>query len=193
MTTGAPSEGSAPPWLSLDPDEELRWQGGPRIQTVIPGAVAGIVIVALAVAVPQIPTWLAVFGVVPPVATYLWVRNTDYVVTTGGLYRKSGIVSRRVTAIEYDSLQNVSYSQGVIGNLRGWGTVEFDTAGGESKEMSFPRVDDPRSVQQLVEEEIARHRGEGGDRDLPGTVEQWEAVLEEVRALRVALQGRTGE
>lgn len=189
MSTDA-SGGGAPPWLSLDPGEAVRWRGGPRIQTVIPGIAAGIAVVALAVLFPEVPVWLAVFGVVPPVAVYLWVQNTEYVVTDGGLYRKSGIVSRRVTAIEFDSLQNVSYSQGVIGTLRGWGTVEFDTAGGEGKEMTFPRVDDPRSVQEVVTEAMAQYRGSGGKGEIPGTVEQWEAVLDEVRALRVAIQNQ---
>ncbi|MFC7044821.1 PH domain-containing protein [Halobacteriaceae archaeon GCM10025711] len=186
-------------------DHRLAWQ--PRIQTVLPAAAVGLVLVSLGLAalagllpVPDATTlFVAVMGVASVlvglstmVGSYLQVTHTDYVVTDRGLYRKRGVLSRTVTAVGYETVQNATYSQGITGTFFGYGTLSFDTAGGTGTELSFRDVDDPATVQRLVSDQLARVRRRSGDRELPGSVEQWEAVLDEVTALRQALESRQG-
>lgn len=199
--------GAPPSWLSLEPGETLRWQGGPRVQTVVPSVVVGLALVGggLAALAGLLPRPLsgpgaavaALAGLAIPVGSYLRVSNTDYVVTDRGLYRKRGVLSRSVLAVDYETVQNASYSRGVTGALFGYGTLSFDTAGGAGTELSFRNLDDPTAVQALVEDRLARVRrgGRGGQpgpggsgSGVPGSTEQWEAVLEEVRALRRAVE-----
>lgn len=210
-TNWSDSGREAPPWLSLDADETVRWQGGPRIQTIIPSVLFGLAQVVVAVVVLQdlvtLPAWLAARPFLPVVAwlvllsgvgtvfpPYFRVRNTEYLVTDRTLYRKEGVLSRTVTAVGYETVQNVSYSQGITGRLFDYGTLSFDTAGGGGTELTFDDVDDPGTIERLVEDHLARVRrggGEASDAAIPGTVAQWDAVLEEVRAIRRAVEGES--
>ncbi|MFC6835103.1 PH domain-containing protein [Halomarina ordinaria] len=205
--TASESPTATPDWLALDERETVLWRGGPRIQTVLPGVAVGVVLLALGVAallgvgpVPSHPavTLLAlcvlVGGLSIPLAAYLVVRNTDYVVTDRGLYRKRGVLSRSVLSVGYETVQNATYAQGVTGTLFGYGTLTFDTAGSTGEELSFRDVDDPSTVQSLVSRRIGRvGEGDVPDGGLPGTTAEWRAVREEVRALRRALEARRGE
>lgn len=177
-----------PDWLVLEPGESLVWVGKPRIQTVIPAVIVGLAIVAGAVLVREVPTPVAAVGALPPLGTYLWLRNTDYVVTDRRLYRKQGILGRRVTAVGYETVQNVAYSQGILGTLFDYGAVEFDTAGEAGTELAFRTVDDPRTVKRHADEQLSRH-SQGVDA-VPGSLGQWQAVLREVEALRDAVENR---
>ncbi|ELZ82071.1 PH domain-containing protein [Haloferax larsenii] len=170
-------------WLG-ETDEAVVWDGRPRIQTVIPAVVAAVVILAgaalVAVQVNQpLFALVGVLGVVAPVWSYLRVVNTRYVVTTEALYKKTGVLSRNVRRVSLDRIQNSMLSQDITGSLFGYGTISAEAAGGGA--IRFQKVNDPHEVRA----EIDRHL----DRDeIPGTVEQWTAVLEEVRALRAAVE-----
>ncbi|WP_247010070.1 PH domain-containing protein [Halorientalis litorea] len=186
---GAASDDGVP-WLTAGPGEAVRWCGGPRIQTALPGAVIGVVVAAASVLVPEVPSLLGVAGVVPAAGVYLWVRNVEYVVTTDKLYRKQGVLGRRVTAVGYETVQNASYSQGILGTAFGYGTVTFDTAGGNGTELAFSNVTDPRAVEQLVSELLGEEESPA-DAAVPGSIEQWQAIREEVQRLRRTVEQRT--
>lgn len=182
-------------WLTLEDGEEVVWSGSPRIQTVLRGVAVGLVVAAVpiwvavtgAVELP-VPVWpLALLGLLPPVLVYVWIRNVDFVVTNRRCYRKRGILSRDVLAVGFETVENSSYEQGVFGTLFDFGTVAVDTAGSGGVEMTFWRVDDPQSVQRVVLDQRDAYRAERDD-ELPGTVDQWRAVLEEVRGLRRAAE-----
>ncbi|ELZ77238.1 PH domain-containing protein [Haloferax sp. Atlit-6N] len=173
-------------WLARGDDETVRWAGRPRIQTVIPAAVVGgaIAVAAVAVAVVNDAPALALaalVGLLLPAWSYLRVTNTRFVVTDRALYRKSGVLSRTVQRVSLDRVQNSALSQGVAGSLFGYGTVSVEAAGGGA--IRFEDVDDPGAVRDRIEGRDDRD----GD-ELPGTVEQWVAVRDEVRALRAALE-----
>ena len=129
-------------WLSLDSDEEVEWSGQPRIKSVIPAVIVGLP--------------LSIFGVglLIIIGAYLSVKNTFYVVTSTGLYRKKGVLSRDVQKIGYDKIQNISFSQGVFGNYFDYGNIEISTAGGERVEMRFRSIEDPKKVQDMINNRI---------------------------------------
>ncbi|MFD1644836.1 PH domain-containing protein [Haloarchaeobius litoreus] len=181
-------------WLTLEDDEDVLWAASPRVQSIIPALFVGLLIAVvpagaslLAPDALPVPVWpLVLLGVLPPVFTYIWIRNVEFVVTNRRCYRKQGVLSRDVLAVGFESVQNSSYEQGVFGTLFGHGTVSIDTAGGLGTELTFWNVEDPRSVQSLVLDQREAF-DEGGD-EFPGTVEQWQAVLAEVRRLRRAAE-----
>lgn len=126
-------------WLTLDKDERVVWEGQPRIKSIIPALIIGI---------PMI----AVFGigVLIMAGAYLSVKNTDYVVTNNSLYVKKGVLSRSVQKIGFDKVQNISFSQGVLGNYFDYGNIEISTAGGQGVEMRFRSIRNPKQVQEKI-------------------------------------------
>lgn len=163
-------------WLTLEADEEVVWAGKPHRSSLVPALVVGIPLSLLLIGIPII------------VAAYLTRENTEYVVTTEALYRKSGILSRNVQRVDFEKVQNTSYGQGVFGRQFGYGTVQVSTAGGAGVEMSFQSVPDPKTLQELVSARVTRD-----DRDAPDDgAAVLDEILAELRAIRTAVEDGEG-
>jgi uncharacterized membrane protein YdbT with pleckstrin-like domain len=163
-------------WLSLEEGEEVIWSGNPRMHSIIPAVLLGI---------PLIP--VLGLGLLIMLGAYLSVENTFFVVTTQGVYHKSGVLSRDVQKIGFDKIQNISYSQGVFGNFFGYGNVDISTAGGSGVEMRFRSIGDPKDVQQKINRRIKRGSGRedtGGERSEREVLEE---ILSEVREINEKL------
>lgn len=161
-------------WLTLDPDEEVVWNGIPHRLSLVPALAVGV------------PLSLVLIGIPIVVSAYLRRENTEYVLTTDALYKKRGVLSRDVKRIGFEKVQDTSYSQDFFGTRFGYGTVEISTAGGAGVELSFDNVPDPKRVQELVNERI-RARG-GGRGDDETTSDVLSDVLTELRAIRSAVE-----
>ena len=174
-------------WMARGDDEDVLWSGHPRLPTVLPAVAVGFTLLVVGVGGAVTRGQLALLVLVPvglavSAGAYLRVVNTRYVVTDHALYRKTGVLSRRVDRVALRRVQNSAFTQGVLGSAFDYGTVSVEAAGGGA--IAFADIDDPRAVRALVERQV------GGD-EIPGTVEQWAAVLDEVRALRGAFERRT--
>jgi uncharacterized membrane protein YdbT with pleckstrin-like domain len=171
-------------WLRLDPEESVEWETHPRLMRAAPGVVVGLVIAVIAVSggLAADARLLATVVLAPLPAAYAYLRvvNTRYVVTDRALYRKQGVVGIDLRSVEQRRVQNTRATQGVLGTLFGYGTVEIEVAGGA--DLRFADVYDPNDVRRLVDE-LA-----GGGRSVPGTIEQWRAVRDELRAVRRAME-----
>ncbi|WP_435345491.1 PH domain-containing protein [Haloarchaeobius sp. HRN-SO-5] len=159
-------------WLSLDEDEEIVWSATPHRMSIVPAMVIGI------------PLSLILVGIPIVAGAYLWRENTNYVVTTDGLYRKSGVFSRDVQKIDFDKVQNISFSQGVVGTYFGYGNVDISTAGGSGVEMQFMSVSDPKSVQETINRRIKAARGRSDSEEATDKEQVLDEILTELRAMR---------
>lgn len=174
-------------WLALGDGETVEWAGGPRLTTILPSVLFGLVVVAASAAGAvylrsPLPLAVASVGLVPPIYRYLAVTNTRFVVTTDAVYRKTGVVGRSVTRAPLTKVQNSSYEQGLAGGLFGFGTVTVETAGG--RDLRFYRIENPEAVRRLVDRVV------GEQDEIPGSLEQWKAIREEVRRLRETIESR---
>ena len=160
-------------WLTLDDNEEVLWSGEPRMASIAPAIIIGI------------PLSVIGIGILIIVGAYLNIKNTDFVVTNEGLYKKTGVLSRSVQKIGFEKVQNISFSQGIIANYFGYGNVEISTAGGSGVEMRFNGIDDPKSVQERVATEMKKHTGKE-KKETEGE-DTMELVLEELRETRKVL------
>ncbi|MFP4188723.1 MAG: PH domain-containing protein [Halobacteriales archaeon] len=158
-------------WLSLDYDEELVWSGEPRLKSIIPAVIFGIPLIAA-----------AGLGIVIILGAYYSVKNTDYVVSNQGLYVKKGVLSRSVQKIEFDKVQNISFSQGIFGKRFGYGSIEISTAGGSGVEMRFRSIDNPREVQDRITS-LVKETSEDGKTQGKTEKELLEEILSELRDL----------
>lgn len=158
-------------WVNLDDDEEVLWQGQPRIKSILPAVVIGVPLIAA-----------FGFGLLIIAGAYLSVKNTYFVVTDQGLYRKSGVVSRNVQKIGFDKVQNISFSQGVFGSYFDYGNIEISTAGGQGVEMRFNSIDNPREVEKIVNNHLQKEKEPSTQQSGDGN------QLEELREIRKLLE-----
>lgn len=163
-------------WLTLENGEEVVWADGPDRRTLVPAFLVGI------------PLSILLVGVFVILAGWLQVKNTDYVVTNRALYKKTGTFSRDVQRIDYDKVQNISYSQSALGNYFGYGSVDISTAGGSGVEMKFRSVRSPQQVQQRISERIkgTGPREDDTDRTKADVLDE---ILTELRGIREAVEG----
>jgi membrane protein YdbS with pleckstrin-like domain len=165
-------------WLTLDADEEILWADTPHPYSIVPALVVGI------------PLSLVLVGLFIVAAAYLNYTNTNYVVTTSALYKKTGVLSRSVQRIEFDKVQDTAYQQDFLGAQFGYGTVNVSTAGGSGVEMSFQSVSDPQRLQALVNERIRERDGRDSTGD--GKAAVLDDILAELRAIRRAVENGSG-
>jgi len=194
MSIDAQSDGAVSESVTVDGDETVLWTGRPRLSAAAPAALVGLLVAIAGMAVAVGPAATSRFGVAIaavavlvgvaiPGLVLLSLANTRYVLTDRAASVKTGIVGRRVVRARLSMVENSAYQQSVTGSLFGYGTVTLETAGGD---VAFRRVDDPQAVRSLVDEHT---RGAGGDADgsIPGSLDSWRAVREEVRLLRATL------
>ena len=166
-------------WLTLEDGESIQWASTPHRYSVVPAFGIGI------------PLSLVLVGIPILVGSYLQYTNTNYVVTNRGLYSKRGILSRDVQQIGFDKVQNISYSQSVLGSSFGYGSVNVSTAGGSGVELKFRSIPDPASVQELIAREVDdREQADAGEGD--GADDVLNEILHELRAIRQELADSDG-
>ena len=170
-------------WLTLEDDEELVWSGEPSLLGYAWAFVVGFALIPL-----------FGLGLVIIASTYLSLKNTAYVITTDSVFKKTGVLSRTVTDIGHENIQDTGYRQGVLGRYAGFGTVQISTAGGSGVEMTLDHVPDPLSVQSRLDSAATRweptdDRTDRGGRK-PVTIDDaaLEELLEELRATREAME-----
>ena len=162
-------------WLSLDDGEDVLWASTPHKSSLVPALVVGI------------PLSFVLIGIPIVVSAYLTYTNTNYVVTTRGLYRKRGILSRDVKQIGFEKVQNISYTQTAVGSQLGYGTVEISTAGSSGVELRFRNIPTPAEIQELISREIERREGPRRDDDDEDVDAVLDAILAELQGIRQAL------
>lgn len=162
-------------WLTLDDEEEVLWADTPHPYSLVPAFIVGVPLAFLLVGIPIL------------VSAYLTYQNTNYVVTSSGLYKKTGVLSRSVQRIEFDKVQDTSYRQGFFGTQFGYGTVDISTAGGSGVELRFDNVDGPQRLQTLINERI--HEREERRTDSDDTTAVLDDILAELRAIRRTVEG----
>ncbi len=165
-------------WLTLDADEEIVWSGNPHKSSLIPALVVGV------------PLSLLLVGLFIIAGAYLQRENTQYVVTTDGLYKKTGVLSRDVQRIDFGKVQNTSYSQGFFGSQFGYGNVDVSTAGGSGVELQFRSVPDPREVQELINKRVKASRGDRTTESGETKRDVLDDILVELREIRSTLDAQ---
>lgn len=175
MSSETNIDSNAIEWLTLDEDEAVEWTEKPHRSSLIPALVVGI------------PLSIVLVGLFIIAAAYFQRENTQYVVTTDGLYKKTGVLSRDVQRIDFGKVQNTSYSQGFFGSQYGYGTVDISTAGGSGVEMQFRSVPEPRQVQERINKRVKTGRDESATSTEETKADVLEDILTELQAIRQSL------
>ena len=186
---------SIDPAIPLNSNESVEWVGRPRITTILPAVVIGVLFLASGIVVSvtrATPLFLAVvpLGVAIPLWKYFALQGVQYVITDEALYVKRGVLTRSVTQANLGTVQNSSFEQDVMGSIFGYGSVTFEIAGGG--DLSFRAIEDPRAIRALVDRAASNDDGLGGDdwgdSGIPGSLTQWQHIRDEIRAIRSSLE-----
>ena len=151
-----------PDWVTVTEGESVVWQGHPSYHLLTGSVLFVAVVVATGsfVAVAVSPPLniggvaLVVLGVVWLVAALIGHRATAYVITSREVYKKTGLLSRTVTTLRLDRVQNTSFDQSLLQRLFSYGDVRVDTAGTDTTELVLRGVPNPQKVAGLLSEQL---------------------------------------
>jgi membrane protein YdbS with pleckstrin-like domain len=90
---------------------------------------------------------------------YLRWRSEQYILTDQRIIQVTGVFNKTVQDSSLDAITNISRSQGWIGRLVGYGTIDLKTASEEGN-LRLEHVRNPRGVQQVMLE--AKHNADRG-------------------------------
>jgi uncharacterized membrane protein YdbT with pleckstrin-like domain len=170
-------------WFQRD-DETIVWEGSPRLSAAIAGVGLGFVLITssivAAIAVDVRAAVATLLGIGLAGWQLLRVRQTSYLITSRAIWSKRGVVGQTVRRVGLSQVQNTAYSKSLTGSFFGYGTVTVEVAGGQ--DVDFRRIDDPESVRRMITERINEASSE-----LPGTADQWRAVLSVVQDINEAV------
>lgn len=185
---------SIDPAIPIADSESVVWTGRPRVTVVIPAVIVGLALIvaglgAVVLRGSQLAVVLIPIGVVVPIWRYLQNQRTQYVITDEAIYKKTGVFSRTVSQAMMHTVQNSAFSQSLTGSIFGYGSVGFEIAGGG--QFTFQRIGNPREVRSLVDETTGQTDTvtgtQRGEQSVPGSIEQWQAIRDEVQALHQVL------
>lgn len=170
-------------WLHLGSDERVLWSGRPSRLTIAVSVIGGLLLGLAGIAATWwalgwaadagVPDW---FGYLPLLVAlagvgwagyvYLhWLRLL-YVLTDEEIYVKRGLVSRDVTQIRLDRVQNTTFEQSMVERVFRYGDVSIYTAGTSTDDVCFRDVPNPQRVAGILTDLIGEHSEERRDRML---------------------------
>lgn len=157
--------------------ENIQWTGKPAKESQIIPVIISIIL---------IPTGI---GLMSLLLIYIRINYTTYGVTDEALYKKSGVFSDKTKRVPLSKIQNTEYSRSFVEKQFGFGSVQILSAGSSGTELSFRAVEDPKSLQELINR-LSKNRSEVNqevDQEESSSMED-EEILEEVRKTRENLE-----
>lgn len=152
-------------WVHLTDGESVLWAGTPSIYPVAPAIAVGFALSLLGVwlfrdvALPVVPQWLPLvlvpIGALVGAWAYLKRWSTRYVFTTNAIYEKTGLLSRTVTRVRLDRVQNTAFDQSWAERLLSYGDIAVYTAGSGGRDLFLRDVPDPKRVNALVTTQLS--------------------------------------
>ena len=93
------------------------------------------------------------------ILTPFWITSffryliEEIVLTNRQFYMRTGILSKTVTSIPLKKINNVSYKQGIIGRIFGYGTLYLQSAA-EYGGLGHSFISNPEKVKTMIEQAI---------------------------------------
>lgn len=123
-------------------EEEDIWRGNPSYLYYLLHFIVGVVLLPL-------------FGVGLIFILYaLLDRNTKvFVITNKRVTAKTGIIARNIHEVGIKDIRNIDVKQGILERLFDLGTVEIGSAGTAQNEVTFPGINNPIPVRDMVRQQ----------------------------------------
>lgn len=160
-----------PSWVNLSSDERIHWVGHPSLKPIIPALVLATVIAGIGIVgtyfvrftdffeLPALAEWsplvLVVVGIVLALRPLIGHYSTQYAITSGDVYKKTGILSRSIEQIPHRRIQNTACSQSILERLLSYGDLTIYTAGSDTHDIIFENIPSPMKLNGVLAEEIS--------------------------------------
>lgn len=162
-----------PGWVQLSADEEIVWDGHPSAHRMTGEVVVAVLLVAAGVAIARLTdpplAWagmaLVAVALLVAAAGYMRLRSTRYVVTSNEVYKKTGILSRRITNLRLDRIQNTVLEQSLLQRFLSYGDIHVETAGTGHTELVLEAVPEPQRVNGILAEQLDALASRGSSRE----------------------------
>jgi KaiC/GvpD/RAD55 family RecA-like ATPase/membrane protein YdbS with pleckstrin-like domain len=99
-----------------------------------------------------------VFGLFGILWSWIRWRYTIYAITSQRILRQSGVIGKSYADCSLGRVQSVFLEMPILGRIFGFGTIRIATAGTAGIEIEWKAVKQPRTVQRVLSEAIARYR-----------------------------------
>jgi len=164
--------GSPPDWLSVESTDEILYSGNPSAYILVPEGMITVVVSAItSFVIAQGPLadmtlfgqsiqmyLLAMLLLSLLLVGYMEIRRrfTRYIVTSQGIYKKTGIIGRDPDYLPIRNLQGLDWSQGPFERVLGIGEIVFASASsGTMRSMKWTFVPNPEDVNGEIEDQLA--------------------------------------
>lgn len=153
---------NAPDWVELTEGEDVVWTGHPSWYVKTGSVVVALLLGAAGIAILTLLSFplawagvaLLLVGALIVLVGYARLRSVQYVITDEEVYLKTGVLSRKVTNVRFDRIQNTGFEQTLLQRLLSYGTVRVDSAGGGGTEIVLRSVPNPEHVNGLLTERL---------------------------------------
>jgi len=81
-------------------------------------------------------------------------RAETFYILDSGVAREYRLLSTSRKFAEYEKIQNVEVSQSFMENLMGIGSIHIDTAGTDTREVSFRGARGPYGIERIIREKM---------------------------------------
>ena len=154
-------------WVTLGESEEVLWVGRPSLFTLSVPIIGGLLlaifgslvyplVVELA-STTMLPTWIRYAPILLIIGGILWAGYSLvdwlrllYVITDEEIYVKYGLLSRDVTQIRIERVQNTNFEQTPMQRILRYGDVKIFTAGTGVEDVTLQRIPRPEKVTRIV-------------------------------------------
>lgn len=107
--------------------------------------IGGILILSIAGAIIGIP-WI--------ILAELIRRGNKYYITNKRVIHEYTFLSRKISSTNFNKIQDIHFTQGILQRLFKLGTIHINTAGTNLIEIKFKGVKYPWKIKKLIEEQI---------------------------------------
>ncbi len=143
----------------LSVGEVVYWRGRMSWRANAGHVVFSVLLLLLALSVNHLALGaiLLFLAVLVLLYAYLRVLATEYLITSGRIYARYGIIAREVTQTRPESVSAVYVQQSIVGRMLGYGDIMFMTPGeGGRGFITFRGVKDPVRLKSAFFEQIRR-------------------------------------
>lgn len=95
-------------------------------------------------------------GLIVIIVALLIRKGTTFYITDKRVIYELTFLSRQISSATYDKIQDLHFTQGILGRIVGIGTIHINTAGTSFIEIKFSGVEDPVSVKRAIEEQMMK-------------------------------------
>ena len=104
----------------------------------------------------EITTFIGISMICVVFTQILWAYYSECLnVTSDGINRRSGILSRKTTSLRYRDIRNIGLQQSIFQRLLGIGTLEFSSAGSGGVEIRFDNIAKPFIIKATIQRRMS--------------------------------------